>query len=35
VNWKHPRNRTKAESKKEEPKTGTDWSFVAAAIGVA
>ncbi|ELZ31087.1 hypothetical protein C474_09639 [Halogeometricum pallidum JCM 14848] len=35
MNWKHRRDRTTAEAKKEEPKSGTDWSFVAAALGAA
>ncbi|ADQ65911.1 hypothetical protein C499_11933 [Halogeometricum borinquense DSM 11551] len=35
MNWKHRRDRTKAESKKEETKTGTKWSFIAAAVGAA
>jgi hypothetical protein len=35
MNWKHKRNRTSAESKKHEPRTGTRWSFVAAAVTIA
>jgi hypothetical protein len=33
--WKHKRNRSTAEAKKHEPRTGTRWSFVAAAVAVA
>ncbi|EMA44975.1 hypothetical protein C449_09969 [Halococcus saccharolyticus DSM 5350] len=35
MEWQHRRNRTKAEKKNDEPRSGTDWSFVAAAIAVA
>ncbi len=35
MNWKHTRDRTKAQAKKTETTTGTDWSFIAAAAVVA
>jgi hypothetical protein len=35
MEWRHPRGRTTVEAKKEEPRSGTEWSFVAAAVAVA
>ncbi len=35
MNWKHPRNETKAASKERETESGTRWSFIAAASIVA
>ena len=35
MNWIHQRNQTKAEHKKEESRSGTKWSFVAATIVAA
>ncbi len=35
MNWKHKRDRTTAEAKKHEPRTGTKWSYVAAAAAIA
>jgi hypothetical protein len=31
MNWKHPRNMTKAATKETETSSGTRWSFIAAA----
>jgi hypothetical protein len=33
MNWHHKRERLTAEAKREEPTTGTRWSFVAALAG--
>jgi hypothetical protein len=35
MEWHHPRGRSKVETKKEEPSSGTEWSFVAAAVAFA
>jgi hypothetical protein len=35
MNWKHKRNRTKAEAKKSETTSGTRWDFIAAALVAA
>ncbi len=35
MNWKHPRDETKAASKERETESGTRWSFIAAAGIVA
>lgn len=35
MHWTHKRNQTKAEHKKEESRSGTKWSFVAATIVAA
>jgi hypothetical protein len=35
MNWKHRRDRTKAEAKNEETQTGTNWSFIAATLVAA
>lgn len=35
MQWKHRRGRSKVEAKKEESKSGTKWSFIAAATVVA
>lgn len=35
MEWKHRRDRTKAEMKKTETKAGTNYWFMAAAIAVA
>lgn len=35
MEWNHPRNESKAEHKKRETKSGTDWSFIAAMIVAA
>ncbi len=35
MNWKHKRNRSSVEAKQHEPRTGTRWSFVAAAVAIA
>jgi hypothetical protein len=35
MNWTHKRDQSKAEQKKKEARSGTKWSFVAAAITVA
>jgi hypothetical protein len=32
MEWQHRRNRTKAEEKNEEPRSGTSWWFVAGAV---
>jgi hypothetical protein len=35
MNWNHRRNQPNAEAKKSETKTGTNWSFIAAAAAIA
>jgi hypothetical protein len=35
MNWNHPRDRTTAEVKQNEPRTGTRWSYIAAAASIA
>jgi hypothetical protein len=35
MQWMHRRDRSKAQQKKEETRSGTRWSFVAAAVAVA
>jgi hypothetical protein len=35
MSWRHRRDRTKVEAKKEEPRAGTRSSFIAAALVVA
>ncbi|SDQ93027.1 hypothetical protein SAMN05216278_3096 [Halopelagius longus] len=35
MQWNHRRNQTKAEQKKNESKSGTKWSFIAAATVIA
>jgi hypothetical protein len=35
MNWKHKRDRTKAQAKKDETSPGTDWAFIAAAVVAA
>jgi hypothetical protein len=32
MEWQHRRNRTKAEEKNEEPRSGTNWWFVAGTV---
>ncbi len=33
MEWQHPRDRTKAQEKNEEPDSGTSWWFVAGIAG--
>jgi hypothetical protein len=35
MSWKHRRNEHRAAQKETETRSGTRWSFVAAAIGAA
>ena len=35
MNWTHKRDLSKVEQKKSESRSGTKWSFVAAAIVAA
>jgi hypothetical protein len=32
MDWQHRRDRTKAEEKSEEPRSGTNWWFVAGVV---
>ncbi len=35
MNWKHRRNETTAAQKQTETRSGTKWSFIAAATAIA